>query len=166
MASTDCREQVMRAPEDVVKEILLALCEDKGVEKTVLTRLAAGTKSSSGSQGPARNKRKATDDLAVCVQCKSPFYKDDNQSKDCESEIDWDSSAWVDNDATYYTDVNCDCGRKEYPEGFIWSCCDMTSKESAGCTRGCHESDPTKAFKEGSKADSDEEDSEDYEDWE
>jgi hypothetical protein len=66
MASPACREQVMRAPESLVKEVLLALCEDKDVEKTALERLDALTKSSGASRGLGR-KRKATDDLAICA---------------------------------------------------------------------------------------------------
>ncbi|CAH0055969.1 unnamed protein product [Clonostachys solani] len=170
MASAAFREQVLRAPESVVKQLLLALCEDKDVEKIALARLNAMPKSSGASQGSGR-KRKATDDLAICVQCESPFYKDDNRPKDClyhpgESEVDWDSSAWVDHDENCHGEIDSDSMRKEHPEGFIWSCCDKTGEESAGCTRGYHESDPNKAWKEGSEVDSDEEDSEDSEDWE
>ncbi|CAG9984471.1 unnamed protein product [Clonostachys byssicola] len=198
MASQTCREQVMCAPESLVKAVLLALCEDKNVEKIALARLDALTKSSGALQGPAR-KRKATNDLAVCAQCDKPFYKDDNQPKDClyhpgsyrihllllsslnpwkvctlwiwltragESEVDRGHHVWDDHDEDCHGEIDSDYMRKEHPEGYIWSCCDKNGKESAGCTRGYHESDPAKAWKEASEIDTDEEDSEeDSEDY-
>ncbi|CAI6025970.1 unnamed protein product [Clonostachys chloroleuca] len=153
----------MRAPGSLVKEALLALCEDNEVEKTALARLDALTKSSGALQGLGR-KRKAIDDLAVCAQCDKPFYKDNNQPRDCESEVDRGHHVWDDHDDDCHGEIDSDYMREEHPEGYIWSCCDKNGKEPADFTRGHHESDPAKAWKEASQVDSDEDFSEGYED--
>lgn len=71
----------MSAPGHHVKAVLLSVCSDMEVKNHVVSRLDALTQFESA--GETNRKRKADDDLAVCVQCEDPFSKDDNPFGSC-----------------------------------------------------------------------------------
>lgn len=54
-----------------------------------------------------------------------------------ELEPDYDDDAWPDHDEDCHGPIDTDENRMEFPEGFIWSCCDKQGHRS-GCTRGRH----------------------------
>ena len=49
-------------------------------------------------------------------------------------DVDWDADFWADWDEDCHGVIDTRSRRKEYPEGFIWSCCDQDGS-SNGCTR-------------------------------
>lgn len=63
-------------------------------------------------------------------------------------EVDYERDFWADHDENCHGRIDSDESRKEYPGGFIWSCCEQICEGSTGCTKGRHETDPYKAFKE------------------
>ncbi|OAA33403.1 hypothetical protein AAL_00868 [Moelleriella libera RCEF 2490] len=81
MASVSLEERIMSAPGHHVKAVLLSVCSDTEVKNHVVSRLDALTQFESA--GETNRKRKADDDLAVCVQCEDPFFKDDNPFGSC-----------------------------------------------------------------------------------
>lgn len=82
MGST-CQEQIMRAPTHHVKATLAFLCKDSEVEEVALARLDALAEMEKAATEAPGNKRKATEELAVCIQCETPFYKDENHLGAC-----------------------------------------------------------------------------------
>ncbi|KAI0861784.1 hypothetical protein F4860DRAFT_159117 [Xylaria cubensis] len=133
-------------PEAQAKSILIALCADDSVlERRALNFL--GQVEAFESQVATRNhqtgtKRKAQSAVMICVQCQSPFHEEDNYNKACRYhdgnlEVDYDSDVWADHDENCHGPIDTDENRLEYPEGFVWSCCDKLGHRS-GCTRGRH----------------------------
>ncbi|KAH8202430.1 hypothetical protein TruAng_003415 [Truncatella angustata] len=86
-------------------------------------------------------KRKAEDEVRICVQCQEPYYEGDNDKHPCkyhDGELvqDYDSSVWDDWDECH-GEQDCEENREECPDGFLWSCCDKSGTHP-GCTRGPH----------------------------
>ena len=50
-------------------------------------------------------------------------------------EIDYDSGVWDDWDERCHGPIDSQSNRREYPDGFVWSCCDKQGDEG-GCIRG------------------------------
>lgn len=73
-------DRMMGAPEHQIRAILLALCDDRAVRQRALKHYAAVQSLNSEATGL---KRKAAGDLCICVQCDSPFYKEDNVRRAC-----------------------------------------------------------------------------------
>lgn len=88
---------------------------------------------------------------------------------------DYDSHVWADHDERCHGTINSEWCRKEYPDGYMWECCEGTGPHAVGCVKGKHEADPKRSKKgsgdypddqEEEDEDEDESDSEDYEDVE
>jgi len=67
-------------------------------------------------------------------------------------EPDYDSDFWADHDEDCHGTIDSDFCRKEYPEGFIWDCCNKIGSEE-GCRMSRHESDPNKNRRHGGEED-------------
>lgn len=52
--------------------------------------------------------------------------------------LDSDSSVWYDHDEKTWGDPDTDFNREEYPEGFLWDCCEKRG-DAKGCTSARHE---------------------------
>lgn len=57
---------------------------------------------------------------------------------------DYHSDFWADHDENCHGIIDSDFCRKEYPEGFIWSCCGEIGTHP-GCKSSQHESDPARS---------------------
>ncbi|KAK0760642.1 hypothetical protein N5P37_006837 [Trichoderma harzianum] len=121
--------------------ILIYLSQNRSVAKKV-SKLAREMKTS------ARTK-------AVCVQCSATFDPSDT-AKNCfyhngQLEADYDGDFWADHDEDCHGTIDTDEMREEFPEGFIWNCCDKGG-DDIGCRWGRHQSDPNKV-EDGEDAD-------------
>ncbi|OAG03085.1 uncharacterized protein CC84DRAFT_1219992 [Paraphaeosphaeria sporulosa] len=93
-------------------------------------------------EGPAPqlgNKRKRYE---VCKQCDKEYDSLVNTKTSCiyhdgELEVDWEGDIWADHDERCHGTINTEAMRKEYPEGFLWSCCDRFG-DKTGCRKGPH----------------------------
>jgi len=56
-------------------------------------------------------------------------------------EVDWDGDFWADHDEDCHGPIDNESNREEYPEGFIWTCCDKNG-EVEGCKIGRHREEP------------------------
>lgn len=65
-------------------------------------------------------------------------------------EPDDESDFWADHDENCHGTIDSDWAREEYPDGFVWTCCDRLGT-APGCKRGRHQSNPEKS-KKGSDA--------------
>ncbi|KAI1057560.1 hypothetical protein LB506_001054 [Fusarium annulatum] len=162
MPSSDL-EDMLQAPDATVRAILRALCQDSGTQSRALSYFESLEAVNDSSD---KGKRKAEDELNICVQCDEAFYTNDNNDKDAccyhwrELEVDYDADVWADHDENCHGTIDTDSMREENPEGFVWTCSDKPGDE-AGCTFGRHEADPTKSRRECGKEPID---SDDYED--
>lgn len=50
-------------------------------------------------------------------------------------EVDYESHVWADHDENCHGDIDCNANRRRFPEGFLWSCCEVTGEEG-GCRKG------------------------------
>ncbi|KAK2736321.1 hypothetical protein FQN55_001707 [Onygenales sp. PD_40] len=69
----------------------------------------------------------------ICENCDEEFDVLDNSKESCWyhpefSEPDYDDF-FADHDENCHGPIDCDATRKEYPEGFIYPCCDRTGAE-------------------------------------
>ncbi|KAM0547045.1 hypothetical protein ACHAPJ_010588 [Fusarium lateritium] len=144
------KEMIHLAPEHQLRAILLALCDDKDVCARALNHyrvLKAADNPSSGL------KRKAYNDLFVCVQCDGAFTNEDNTEKSClyhpgDLDVDDSNDFWADHDEDCHGVIDTPEMREEMPDGFAWSCCGELGG-SKGCTRGKHEADPGRSKRGG-----------------
>ena len=74
------KEMVRLAPEHQLRAILLALCDDPAVLKRALNHYSALKAADNPTTGL---KRKAYNDLFVCVQCDEAFTNEDNTEESC-----------------------------------------------------------------------------------
>jgi hypothetical protein len=61
-------------------------------------------------------------------------------------EPDYDSDFWADHDERCHGIIDSDEMRDEFPDGFVWTCCDKLGSEP-GCQVGRHQSNPEKSKK-------------------
>ena len=59
---------------------------------------------------------------------------DDDYHHPGDLEIDYDSGVWDDWDERCHGPIDSQSNRREYPDGFVWSCCDKQGDEG-GCIR-------------------------------
>ncbi|KXJ90531.1 hypothetical protein Micbo1qcDRAFT_205365 [Microdochium bolleyi] len=141
-----------------VRAVLQYLCKDSG--NSFITK-ARGDGSLSGAAGGNEvasviaKKRKAGDDnsiateienstVQICIYCSTGFTPDSNHNRVCRShdgtlDVDTESNFWDDIFAERpdphtnpHAEADSEEYRKEYPEGYIWSCCNRN-----GTKRGC-----------------------------
>jgi hypothetical protein len=60
----------------------------------------------------------------------------DDEGHPGELEVDWNGDFWADHDENCHGPIDTNTHRREFPEGFIWSCC-----EKPGDASGCEKSD-------------------------
>ncbi|CAM6104956.1 unnamed protein product [Calypogeia fissa] len=92
--------------------------------------------------GPASGNKHVRPRFVACQQCREKFDVTKNNDKGCfwhdgELEVDEGHSTWYDWDETCHGDMDSDEGRKQYPEGFVWSCCEKDGK-GKGCMMTAH----------------------------
>ncbi|KXX77416.1 hypothetical protein MMYC01_206057 [Madurella mycetomatis] len=139
-------ELLKRAEDWQVRAILIALCDDGDVRRKALDYCEQLTRSLGSSAAPKRKHTPSHEpepDIAICVQCEYAFTKSDNTRKECQYhngslEPDYDSEFWADHDENCHGVIDSDFCREEYPEGFIWSCCDKIGTEP-GCRFSRHQ---------------------------
>jgi hypothetical protein len=56
-----------------------------------------------------------------------------------ELEVDDEGDFWADHDSDF--GGSRDELQEEYPEGYIWSCCDKRGDQEGGCRVGKHETE-------------------------
>jgi hypothetical protein len=61
-------------------------------------------------------------------------------------EVDWAGDSWADHDENCHGPIDTPEMREEFPDGFIWNCCDETG-EAEGCKKARHRPDRTKRIK-------------------
>lgn len=61
--------------------------------------------------------------------------------------VDWESGLWDDHDEDCHGPIDADWARDEFPDGFIWSCCNETMDKSKGCKVFMHRPDRSKRVK-------------------
>lgn len=141
-------DRILTAPEPMIRAILVALCDDKDLQRRALDHLD-GLERLDTTVRP-RNislRRKAGPEPAwqfsICMQCRQAFSQATNSSQACryhggELSVDEDGAYWADWREQTHGRRDTPGNRESFPEGFQWSCCekDGTSK---GCTRRWHE---------------------------
>jgi hypothetical protein len=77
--------------------------------------------------------------FVVLQKVRSDFYAG-------ELEVDEEGDFWADHDERCHGTIDSAWARKEYPEGFMWDCCDRLGNEE-GCESGPHMPDLGKRAK-------------------
>ncbi|KAI0805269.1 hypothetical protein GGR55DRAFT_286401 [Xylaria sp. FL0064] len=157
--------KIANAPEDIVRAVLIALCEDLTIERKVMSHFSKleklrsnqrrgkdskvgdsnDGKSNDGSHTNAKgpSKRKAISQIAICVNCKDPFSEDDNRPDACRhhpGEMEENDEVREDMDEwpSVYDARSIQEDKEDYPEGYIWDCCEEAG-DAPGCSLGWHE---------------------------
>ncbi|KAI3319157.1 hypothetical protein HD806DRAFT_510167 [Xylariaceae sp. AK1471] len=139
-------QRLVNMPEAQAKAILLVLCSDDSMLEKRASKLLDRMETLEGHVTAGNHqtgtKRKAQSVIKVCIQCQEPFYEEDNGDKACkyhdgELEVDHQGDVWADHDERCHGTIDTDENRIEFPEGFVWNCCDKVGYRG-GCTRGRH----------------------------
>ena len=56
-------------------------------------------------------------------------------------QVDWDSDTWIDWDQRCHGKIDSNVNRREYPDGFVWTCCGK-SGERSGCESSSNSQTP------------------------
>ncbi|KAL9630367.1 MAG: hypothetical protein Q9204_004757 [Flavoplaca sp. TL-2023a] len=88
---------------------------------------------------------------AMCRNCNEEFNIAQNDEGGCvyhpdKSKVDWDGDAWADHDEDCHGQIDTKEMRRDYPDGFIYPCCDQDG-ESEGCVTNRHIERVQKAIK-------------------
>ncbi|KAH6617648.1 hypothetical protein F5144DRAFT_587025 [Chaetomium tenue] len=178
-------DALFNASDEAVRAILIALCDDARVYSKALKYLAliepkgnhlVSGKAEGGNpqSGPNSKKRKLVPTLSICIQCGQAFHEgttDRCRYHDGELEPDYDGDFWADHDERCHGVIDTDSMREDFPDGFVWDCCNRLGSEP-GCQKGYHESNPEKKCSQsgseaedtGESEDGGEEEGEDNED--
>ncbi|MCJ1398751.1 hypothetical protein MMC11_001952 [Xylographa trunciseda] len=88
----------------------------------------------------------------VCKNCEEEFDVLENRKNACRYhpaqvtwrvgftgilQVDWDSDTWADHDENCHGPIDTDENKEEYPEGFMWECCEEEGT-AGGCMIGWH----------------------------
>ncbi|KAM0292246.1 hypothetical protein ACHAO9_003219 [Fusarium lateritium] len=155
------KEMALQAPEQQLRAILLALCDSSSVRSRAENHYRALKAADNPSTGL---KRKAANDLFVCVQCDEAFSQEDNTETSCwyhpgargkktdaavgSLDVDDSEDFWADHDEDCHGEIDTWEMREEMPDGFIWSCCGKLGGRK-GCTNGKHEADTGRSKRGG-----------------
>ncbi|KAI0010890.1 hypothetical protein F4779DRAFT_616153 [Xylariaceae sp. FL0662B] len=146
-------DRIAKAPDHIAREILLALCKDSFQKKKAIQyldkiekKMAAQAKVAPRSKTSGnRLKRKAGSEIKICIQCQEPFQEEENGPKAWWLNVDDESSTWEDWDENCHGPMDSGENKVEYPEAFVWDCCDKIGTRR-GCTLGRHmAADPARA---------------------
>ncbi|KAI0181839.1 hypothetical protein GGR52DRAFT_526508 [Hypoxylon sp. FL1284] len=147
--SQDMDGPLAKAPDNVLRAVLMALCADPdtNLKATAYLEKITSKANSDVSESPDASeskprKRKATEDVRICTQCQEPFYDDENNAQACQFhdgnlEVDDEGDFWADHDENCHGVIDTEGMREDYPEGFIWDCCGEDGTTD-GCARGYH----------------------------
>ncbi|KAK3291413.1 uncharacterized protein B0H64DRAFT_435768 [Chaetomium fimeti] len=148
-------DALFHASNETVRSILTALCDDDRVRSKALKYLdmiepeAKVKANDAPPSDPNSKKRKPASTLSICVRCGETFYDgttDKCKYHDGELEPDYDGDFWADHDERCHGVIDTDRMREDFPDGFVWDCCEKLGSEP-GCRRGYHESHPDKKYK-------------------
>ncbi|ROT43749.1 hypothetical protein SODALDRAFT_46806 [Sodiomyces alkalinus F11] len=92
----------------------------------------------------------------VCTNCSKIFHDDYNTDTAChyhmgEMEPDDDFDVWADTDERIHGPIASEENKEEFPEGFIWDCCDKLGTDP-GCQTSRHESPEETLAKEAEES--------------
>ena len=73
---------ITSCPDEVARTVLIALCDDKIIRMKAISYINKLQRPATGTAGTA-GKRKASDELRICIQCQEPFTDAENSSKAC-----------------------------------------------------------------------------------
>lgn len=134
--------RLKNAPEHIVRTILRTIChEDSDIKPRTsdyldkFDAMLADTTSSSG-------KRKASGpEITLCVNCENPFIEAENSDAAClyhPGEMEWDDSEGQFDVFEGDPDPDTEENKREFPEAFVWSCCQERGDGKKGCVRTRH----------------------------
>ncbi|GAW22289.1 hypothetical protein ANO14919_118250 [Xylariales sp. No.14919] len=155
--------KIASASEDIIRAILIALCQDPVQEKKArdyfveLHRFRSkqlggedndpanpdkSNENGGCTNGNESSKRRAISEIRICSLCKEPFNENENTPDTClyhsgYMEVGDDSSIWEEWEDWRDGNPESAENKEQYPEGYKWSCCEEPI-ESTGCTRGSH----------------------------
>lgn len=86
-ASISITSKIESAPEEFVRAVLIALCQNYSQERKAKEYFASleskQAEDESGTKESQRNKRKRTSKIRICVQCKDAFKEEENEPEAC-----------------------------------------------------------------------------------
>ncbi|KAI5921847.1 hypothetical protein F4810DRAFT_676138 [Camillea tinctor] len=139
--STTTMNQIANAPDDLVRAALIALCNKPSNKNKALDYINKMT-ALKGDAAAVGQKRKRESPVKICIKCEDSFYEEDNGPKAClfhDGDLEMDDTRWTWNDWPYCEVMDTPENREEYPNSYLWSCCEKRGTER-GCTSGRHES--------------------------
>ncbi|KAH6842187.1 hypothetical protein B0I37DRAFT_329367 [Chaetomium sp. MPI-CAGE-AT-0009] len=148
-------DALFNASNETVRSILIALCDDDRVRSKALKYLdmiepeAKLNANAAPRSDPNTKKRKPASTLSICLRCGEAFSDgttDRCTYHDGDLEPDYDGDFWADHDERCHGVIDTDAMREEFPDGFVWDCCEKLGSEP-GCRKGRHESHPDKKYK-------------------
>ncbi|KAK7535850.1 uncharacterized protein J3D65DRAFT_626472 [Phyllosticta citribraziliensis] len=131
-----------------LQTVLINICQESEVSKALvskqlLTETSDSDESTTKNQkesAPPRGKKRPR--YAVCSLCREEFDVTQNSKTACkyhDEELEpTDDDFWADHDEDCHGPIDDEENKVNFPEGFVWSCCEGQA-DSEGCKTGWHE---------------------------
>ncbi|EJT82512.1 hypothetical protein GGTG_02485 [Gaeumannomyces tritici R3-111a-1] len=108
-----------------------------------LTTEDADNKPAEGSASTEQKRKHTRQRYEVCEQCNDEYDVETNGPTSCvwhdgDADPDYDGDFWADHDEQCHGTIDSEWARKEFPEGFIWNCCEKIGADAEGCHTGAH----------------------------
>ncbi|CAI6340737.1 unnamed protein product [Periconia digitata] len=96
------------------------------------------------SEGQKRKHELGVQRYEICEQCEKEYDVEENGEDACawhagDLEPDYEAEFWADHDEDCHGVIDSDELRKEYPEGYTWSCYEQRGDVGEFCEHGPHE---------------------------
>ncbi|KAK4198049.1 hypothetical protein QBC40DRAFT_267086 [Triangularia verruculosa] len=147
MAARGSKEmsKILNAPADHLRAVLRVFCaKNEEARDTIAEHLSFVQFHCSSSTAPDSKEQKvnAPSDLELCEKCECLYFEEDNEEGECwfhdgNCEPNDESSVWDDWEDWREGPVDDPKNRYEYPEGFLWDCCNKQA-DAEGCKNGKH----------------------------
>ncbi|KAK6537408.1 hypothetical protein TWF694_011595 [Orbilia ellipsospora] len=176
-AWVDIYEVIRTAPDQHVRTLLRLLCDDSYSTK-IRTQELHNTILLLQSNGSGDSKKRTREaEVLFCLKCDDCFIEEDNHEKACAyhpGEFVEDEDFFENDDPNITGHMDDEERFKEYPEGFLMTCCDKRGNEP-GCDIGRHASSKSQraradgnggGFDDEEEYDEDEDEEEEYDEEE
>ncbi|KAK3994483.1 hypothetical protein QBC44DRAFT_391805 [Cladorrhinum sp. PSN332] len=134
-------EGFLNGPQDQLHAVIRALCiNDRDVRRQIAALF--GKVQEAQSSEASRKRKRDLSEFRICERCHDTFFEAENEERVCEFhpgnlDVNWRADTWADHDERFDGPEDTSDNREEYPEGFIWDCCDAQG-DADGCKKATH----------------------------
>ncbi|KAF4552078.1 Hypothetical protein D9617_11g009250 [Elsinoe fawcettii] len=127
-------EAIRDASDDLLRDVIRFVLHIPDARAIIEQELLLPVPAAEATHITAGQKRKRYE---TCRYCHEEYDISRNDDEDCEAhtgdlEVDDEGGFWDDHDEDCHGEIDSEEMREEYPEGFVWTCCNKKGDEEGG----------------------------------